>query len=270
MKTAIVISVSPTCFEALALSEDVEGAFGLAAECGFDAVEIAVRNPRSVDPAALKDLAGEKGLSIAAIGTGQAYVEEGLSLTHPEEPVRRRAVERLKAQVDLGLELNARVIVGLIRGTVKDTDEVPAALDLLALGMRELGEYARGLGAPGLLIEPINRYETRLVNSIEQGIEFMERLSGLPVKLLADTFHMNIEDRDMAGSIKAAGKKLGHMHLADSNRHAPGQGHIDFMPIMDALSEIGYRGCLSSEILPEPGPEEAVRLAAEFFKKLKM
>ncbi len=267
-KTSIVASISPTSFEALALSGDVERAFQLAKEEGFDAVEIAVRDPSLVKAGDILELAESAGLAIAAIGTGQAYLEEGLSLTSPDEHVRRSALDRMRRQVDLSVQLGARVIVGLIRGTVKSRDEVEEALDLLGLSMFEIGAYAQEVGAPGLLIEPINRYETRLINSVGEGVEFLEKLSDLPVRLLADVFHMNIEDTDMAGAIKAAGDKIGHVHLADSNRHAPGRGHIDFSFILQALEESGYSGYLSCEILPEPSPEEALRLAAAFFRDL--
>jgi len=267
MKTAIVVSISPTSFEALAMSADVDRAFKLSSELGFDAVEVAVRDPAKVTAASIIEKANKNGLNIAAIGTGQAWVEEGLSLTSPDADKRRLAMERLKAQVDLSKELSAQVIIGLIRGTVDNKDDIPGALDVLATAMSDLGEYAKDTGAPGLLIEPINRYETRLLNSVEQTVEFMKRLSGLPVKILADTFHMNIEDRDMAASIKMAGAALGHVHFADSNRWAPGQGHIDFGPILSALSEMGYEGYLSAEIMAEPSPEEAMELAAGFFRK---
>lgn len=268
MKTAIVASVSPTSFEALALSAEVERAFALASELGFDALELAVRDPALVSPDKILELADRHQIGIAAIGTGQAYLEEGLSLTSPDKEIRKRALKRMKDQLELGRTISAQVIVGLIRGGPKTKEEIQAARDRLEASLRELGEHAQKLSAPGLLLEPINRYETRLLNSIEQGIEFVDRLAGLPVKLLADTFHMNIEDRDPAASIRNAGQRIGHVHLADSNRWAPGQGHIDFPPLLQALTEIGYAGFLSAEILPEPSAEESVRLTAKFFQTL--
>jgi sugar phosphate isomerase/epimerase len=270
MKTAIVISVSPTSFEALALSSDVEKSFQLVAESGFDAVEVAVRDPSLVSAKTISSMAGDHGLAIAAVGTGQAYLEEGLSLTSSDNEVRRRTVERLKRQLELGTALDARVIVGLIRGTADDRDGVDTALGLLAESLAELGAYSKEIKSPGLLLEPINRYETRLLNSVEEVVAFLDRVGDPSVKILADSFHMNIEDRDMAASIRLAGSRLGHVHFADSNRWAPGRGHLDFAPIFEALEAIGYSGYLSAEILPEPTPEDAVRLTAEFFKNRGM
>ena len=267
MKTAIVVSVSKTAFEALASAADVRGAFRMAGDLGFDAVEIAVRDPALVSASEIERLAREYGIEIAAIGTGQAYVDEGLSLTSRDRGTRERAVRRMKDQLLLGKELKARVIVGLIRGTAEKAD-VEAALERLRESLTELGEYATAIGSPGLLLEPINRYETRLLNSVEETLTFLEPLGGLPVKILADVFHMNIEDRSPPEALRRCGLRLGHVHFADSNRWAPGQGHIDFQPLFDSLAAIGYMGFLSAEILPLPSPEEAFRLTSDFFKKM--
>ena len=268
MKTAIVISVSKTAFEALASADDVGAAFDLARTNGFDAVEIAVRDPALVSAPDIKKLAADHGLAIAAIGTGQAWVEEGLSLSSPDAGLRARALERMRSQLRLGAELSAQVIVGLIRGTAEKA-EVAGALERLAPNLAALGEYARELAAPGLLFEPINRYETRLINSVAEAIAFLAPMGELPVRILADTFHMNIEDRDMAAAVSGCGSRLGHVHFADSNRWAPGQGHTDFAPILAALDRMGYRGYLSAEIMPLPNTKDAFRLTGEFFAKVR-
>lgn len=267
MKTAIVVSVSKTAFEALASSDDVGAAFALARQNGFDAVEIAVRDPALVSAPEIAALAKSHGLAIAAVGTGQAWVEEGLSLSSPDAGLRSRAMERMKAQLRLGRELDAQVIVGLIRGTAEKA-EAPAALDRLAESLLGLGRYAREVGAPGILFEPINRYETRLINSVDEAVEFLARLGDLPVRILADTFHMNIEDRDLPASLQKCGSRLGHVHFADSNRWAPGQGHIDFGEVIATLKGMGYGGYLSAEIMPLPSTAEAFRLTGEFFRKM--
>jgi 5-keto-L-gluconate epimerase len=266
MKIAFVISVSPTSFEAVTPAGDVGAAFGMAAKEGFSGVEVAVRDPAVVSGEKIKKLAKKHGLAIAAIGTGQAYLAEGLSLTAVNKKVRAAAMERVKRQLELSCVLEARVIIGLIRGTVAKKDEVVEALKVLAEGLAELGEYAREIAAPGLLVEPINRYETRLINSVKGGADFLDELNDPSLMLLADTFHMNIEDRDLEEAIQYAGVRLGHVHFADSNRWAPGQGHTDFGPVFAALEQIKYRDWLSAEIMPEPTPAEAMRLTGEFFR----
>jgi 5-keto-L-gluconate epimerase len=267
MKHAFVISVSPTAFEAIAPGGDLEKNFANLAELGFEGVEIAVRDPALVSAAKIQALAQKNGLAVAAIGTGQAWVDEGLCFGDPVPAVRDRAVERIRRQLELGKTLSAKVIIGLIRGRGGPGGNLDESRKWMLEAMAELAAYAEEISAPGLLFEPINRYETKLYSSLQSGIALLREQRWPRVELLADTFHMNIEDRDLAGTLREAGSLLGHVHLADSNRLAPGQGHTEFGPILAALKEIGYAGWLSAEIMPWPTPEEAARLSMEFFKK---
>jgi sugar phosphate isomerase/epimerase len=266
MKPAFVISVSPTAFEAVAPGGDLEKNFAALAALGFEGVEIAVRDPALVSAARLQALAQENGLAIAAIGTGQALVDEGLCFCDPVPAVRDRAVARIRRQLELGKTLSAKVIIGLIRGRGGPGGNLEQGRGWMLEAMAGCAAYAEEISAPGLLFEPINRYETRLYSSLESGISLLREQRWPRVQLLADTFHMNIEDRDLAGVLREAGPLLGHVHLADSNRLAPGQGHTDFGPVLAALKEIGFQGWLSAEIMPLPSPEEAAALTMAFFK----
>ena len=122
--------------------------------------------------------------------------------------------------------------------------------------MRECAVYA-GRRDVLILLEPINRYETDVVNTAEQGAELIEACGCGNVKLLLDTFHMNIEEPSIEDSIRKAGEHLGYIHFADSNRHAPGMGHTAFESILETLTEIGYAGPIVLEILPWPDDEQA-------------
>lgn len=110
----------------------------------------------------------------------------------------------------------------------------PAALGLLGEALDELGEHARQYSVP-LLFEPINRYETNLITSITAGLDLIAALSTPNVKLLADLFHMNIEEVDVAKSLESCGPHLGHLHFVDSNRRPAGLGHLDYRPIAAVL-----------------------------------
>lgn len=269
MKTAFVISVSPTAFSAIAPAGDLERSFFGLAQLGFAGVEIGIRDPLLVEAENLLRLAQRHGLAIAAIGTGQAFVDEGLSFSDPDPARRRAAIQRVKNQLDLGKKLSAPVIIGLIRGRGGEGTRLEEGRRLMLSAIDECAGYAEAIGAPGLLLEPINRYETRFINSLEEGVAVLEERRWPRVKLLADTFHMNIEDRDLVFSLHRARDLVGHVHLADSNRRAPGQGHLDFRAVLSALREIDYSGWLSAEIMPWPSPEEAAALTIEFLRNLK-
>src|SRR6185437_13944979 len=110
-----------------------------------------------------------------------------------------------------------------------------------------------------LLFEPLNRYESNLVNTVADGVALLQSLKTKNVKLLCDLFHMNIEEAGIADALRAAGHLLGHVHLADSNRRAMGFGHTDMAPVARALRDIGYGGYVSGEILPLPDSDTAAQ-----------
>jgi sugar phosphate isomerase/epimerase len=130
--------------------------------------------------------------------------------------------------------------------------------------MKEKGDEAfRKLAAAaaeqgvGLLLEPINRYETRFFNTVDSAAEFVATEKLPNVKVLADTFHMNIEEADIAETVVTHLDQIGYIHVADSNRHFPGAGHVDFATLLTRLQKHNYSGVVGVEILPLPTPLEA-------------
>jgi sugar phosphate isomerase/epimerase len=119
-----------------------------------------------------------------------------------------------------------------------------------------------------LVLEVINRYELTYLNTAKDALELIKAVDSPNLKLHLDTFHMNIEEPNMIESILKAKDYIAHVHFADSNRWAPGCGHINFPEIIKTLQQINYGGAISAEILPEPSPEESVRLTIEYYKKL--
>ncbi|MBN2495583.1 MAG: sugar phosphate isomerase/epimerase [Deltaproteobacteria bacterium] len=265
MRLSIVVSAQPASFEAATFQGDLDANLAFVRELGFDGVELAVRDPDALDADALAARLGELDLDVSALGTGQAWGEEGLSLTSPDAGVRRRAVERLEAHVRLSTRLGRAgacpvVIVGLLRGKLAQGQDRALAAQQLVEGLKACCASAAGAGVR-IAVEPINRYETDLVNTVAQGLELIEQVGAAELGLLLDTFHMNIEEPDILQSIRRAAGRVFHVHVADSNRHAPGQGHIDFEAVLGALDAIGYRGFASGEFLPLPDAGEAARRA---------
>jgi sugar phosphate isomerase/epimerase len=127
--------------------------------------------------------------------------------------------------------------------------------------------YAEERGVT-LLLEPINRYETNVMNTVEEGIALIAELGSEKVKLLLDTFHMNIEERSVAESIIMAGSRLEYVHFSDSNRLAPGWGHVDFSEILSILKEIHYNGPIGVEVLPSPDDDRASKQALDYIRAL--
>jgi sugar phosphate isomerase/epimerase len=249
------------------LWDDLPAAVKLAAGLGYDAIELFPPEPNALDPQTVKDLLGPNKLAVSAVGSGAGWVRHKLSLTHPDPAHREKARTFVRDMIDFAAALDAPVIVGSMQGRWGEGVTRDLALAHLAEALTVLGEHARNRGQV-LLYEPINRYETNLINTIEDGVPFVQGLPTRGVKLLADLFHMNIEEADVGRAIRAGGKYIGHIHFADSNRRPAGFGHLDFGQVVAAVREIGFDGYFAAEALPYPSPEEAARQTVKRFREL--
>ncbi len=131
----------------------------------------------------------------------------------------------------------------------------------------KLTQRAESLGVK-LFLEPVNRYETHVVKTLQDAAEYIEVVGSDALRITADFFHMNLEEADMAESIRQYGHLIGHVHMVDSNRFLPGQGHTDFGPSMKALKEVGYSGNLSLECFAKGDSETVLPQTVAFMKNL--
>lgn len=234
----------PTPFSAFTPAEWPESLAQVRA-AGYPVVELALTDPSPLSINELAEMLEKTGLKLAALTTGQAFWKEGLALSSPDEKVRTRAVERLKAHIALARSFQAVVIVGLLRG--KDGKQ--------AVLRKALAECLAEEKNVRLALEPLNRYETSLLNTVSEVSKFLDELGQGNVGIIFDAFHANIEEVSLAEAIRLAGDRLFHVHLADSNRWIPGFGHLDFSGVWQALEEINYEGSLVLECLPRPSPQ---------------
>lgn len=162
----------------------------------------------------------------------------------PDRKERDTAIEFMKKLVDVTAQLGAKVTGGVnhsasgyFTGKLRTHDEVQRSAEHL----HTVCEYAQQYGIT-VAMEPVKRFESHFLNTAQQALELID-IVGMPnLKVHLDTFHMNIEEASMTDAILACGDKLAHMHVVDSNRGAPGMGHIDWIGIFKALKQIGYDG----------------------------
>jgi sugar phosphate isomerase/epimerase len=177
---------------------------------------------------------------------------------------RRRALDALRAQLDGIAALGGQGVItpaawGMFTRRLPPFDEPPRTpeedREILLESLAELGGHPDAL----LFFEPLNRYEDHMVNTVAQAAELI-RAAGAPgIRILADTYHMNIEEADPCEALREVGDLLGAVHLSDSNRGQPGTGHVPFARVIRTLREIGFDGVLSVECRLRGEPESAVR-----------
>jgi sugar phosphate isomerase/epimerase len=237
-----------------------------AAQAGFDAVEVLVPSAEEFDAALLKRLLSEHNLDLSGLGTGAGFLTHRLHLASSDTSIRRRALDYAAAIVDRAGEFGAFAVIGSLKGLVEPGVERATVLDWLCEGLHALAERAARYGVP-LIVEPLNRYESNYINRLEEGVELIKSMGSPNIKLLADLFHMNIEEVSIADALRGAARHLGHVHFVDSNRRPAGCGHIDIPAVGRVLSEIGYDGFLAAEALAWPDSDGAARQTVEVFRR---
>jgi len=235
----------------------------LSKKIGFDAVELFLPDAKQVSAMETKTVLDSLSLDLAAVGSGAGWVVHQLSLTSNDESNRQKAIVFVKSLIEWAGPWSAPVIIGSMQGRISVGEDRSEVLKRLGDSLEVLSEYARAQHKSKLFFEPLNRYETNLFTRISDAANWLESRSLDNVLILADLFHMNIEESDLAESILSCNRNgknwIGHTHWADSNRQAMGFGHTDTAPIAQALMSIGYDGYLSGEVFPAPDSNTAAR-----------
>ncbi len=217
------------------------------AAMGFELIEFPLEQPDDWTPEGVADALAETGL----VASVCAVMAPGRDLTSDDAATVRATQDYLRTCIKAAAGIGAGIVAGPMYSPTGLTGALSAEeraerIDRLAQHLRPLADDARDAGVR-LAIEPLNRFETSLFNTDAQTMELINRLDHPSVGLLLDTFHMNIEERDIPGAIRVAGGALIHFHACGNDRGAPGNDGIDWPGIQDALAEIDYDGPLSIE-----------------------
>ena len=234
-------------------TEDLEKSLQRLARYKYDAVELEGEpDNEKYEPKKVKTILKKYGLEVSSIA-GMYLWKEGIKrdLASSDKKIREQTVEYLFRCIDYARLIGAKLVI-----------VVPAAVSKLAPSLSKKEDWKNSVKAVQevakyaekkdilLAIEPINRYETYLVNSVQDALYYAREVNSSHVKIMADTFHMNIEERDIPEAIRIAGSNLINVHIADSNRCSVGRGHINFKALIKALKEINYQYALTLEPLP--------------------
>jgi len=263
MKPSVSLSLFPGSPTAPILFRgNLEQSVPTIAGLGYEGVDLFVGDENgSLARKALR-LLRSNGLGVGVVMPA-ALAGKGLFLGDRNPDIRDAAVKRLYGFVSFAAEAGGMVSLGLVRGSLLPGDTLPEFEKRFADSVMRLLPHATELGVP-LVIEPINRYEINTMCSSLEALSFIERFS-LPVGLMLDTFHMNIEDVSLPASLRVCARYVRHVHFVDSNRLAPGMGHLDMRFLLKTLKEIGYDGYLCLEALDRPDGLTVARKGMEFF-----
>ena len=228
--------------------EDVERSTERLARLGYDAMEVE-GEPEEHDPKRVKKAVADAGLQISSVCPN---FTPNRDLSHPDPNRRAEAQRYLRSLADFAVEVGAPLFIVAptaylrVKPVTDPRDEWRWAVE----GLRGAGEYAGSLGVD-LSLECWNRYGTYMLNRLQEGARMWRETDLSNGGVMADTFHMNVEERSPVDAVRALGGLLNHVHLSDSNRLAPGLGHIDFAGFIRVLGEMGYGGYLAFELIPE-------------------
>ena len=234
-------------------ADDQVAYFERAKACGFDAVEISLVAGPDIDVEWVRAELDRLGLAV--------YCSMGLPLemdiTSPDQATRQAGIDYLKRCADTAQRLGSPILGGLPHVPwlhFPDTVDFRPYRDRSAAALRNVAATAADLGIV-MSLEIINRFETYIFNTVGEGLTFLQQIDHPAVKLQLDTYHLNMEEDNVAAAIRQAGSTIGHFHCAAGNRKLPGRGHLDWPAIRQALREVDYQGGLVIETFPNPQAE---------------
>jgi sugar phosphate isomerase/epimerase len=234
----------------LTLSEEDGGKAALAEQLQamrshrITGVELNIVHPEKTDTDDLRRFLDSHGMKLTYLATGGAANARGLSLSHEVPEEREESVRACLAFIDFARKMEAGIIVGFFQGGL--SSDPSEARSRFRQSLDQIAPYAVDRGV-SVLIEPLNRYLTSVTNSLEDAAGLIEDYDRSTMRLLPDTFHMNIEETNTIEALQRFAPFYESVHLSDNNRFYPGLGAIDFMPIVGFLKESGFQGGLGFE-----------------------
>ena len=255
-----------------AMRGPLEQSFATLQRLGYDGAELMVRDVSQLQAASIKALAAAHNLEIRAVSTDQLRKEDGLSLSDADDARRELAIARTRAVIDFASEFGAQVNIGTLRGHLPAHNSRQEAVDRARDSIKDLAIYAHEKGV-AIALAPQCRFVINWLNTVAETIEFIRSMNTRHVRMLFDLYHAGMEEPSVFASLIVAKDRISWIQVSDSNRRAPGMGHVNFGDVIRVLQALGYNGYVSVECLPVPDPaiaaEAAIRHLRPFMPKRK-
>lgn len=254
----VAISPSVTAFQG-----DLEHTFSRLAAIGYDGAELMTLNPAALDWNEVKNTAERYGLTIPLVCTGEIFGQLGLSFAHRDKEARQAAVNRVKEIIQFAGFLGANINIGRVRGQYYDDIPKEQSEEWAVSAFQEISQSAASCGVK-IALETVTIMQTNFINTLEEGVRFIQQVNHPNFGLMMDVFHLNLEEKNIYDAIWKYQTYNLHVHLADNNRRYPGHCGLDFLKIIECFHNAGYDGAFSTEIFQIPNQEEAAQGAMAY------
>jgi sugar phosphate isomerase/epimerase len=218
-----------------------DGELACLRSAGYDAVELQIADPAEFDQPRVGRSLAVAGYAMCAFQTGSTYYSRGNCLCTADDAVRRRTVALLRSFVDLAAGWHSVIVFGSLQGRLSDEPDRAAGAARIRQAVEEVGRYASDQGVT-LAFEPVNHGEVGFHNTIAEVAALVRDLDLPGLRMMVDTFHMNIEEKDMLAPLADVRDILAHVHLSETNRDVLGAGHWPTAAFLEELARIDYRG----------------------------
>jgi len=243
---------------------------GRVAEIGYEGIELQTRDVGAFDGAAFERMVRDAGLTITAVSTGPTGSADSLYFMSPDPAIRERAIERFTGALKLAAQYGVHATIGNLRGFAKWAPDRETGLGWFRAALERLLEVSERVGAP-ILLEPQNRYQTDVLNTVAETLAFIDEFGGSPQLIVeVDLYHMALEEKSLLAALveaRASGR-MNYVQLGDSNRLAPGWGSFNWVDIIETLKATKYESWLAMEFTQKPDSETCAKHAYAFIRPL--
>jgi len=235
----------------------------------YDGIELSLLEPERINIKKIVEIKDSYDMEISALGTGSTFIRFGFSFGHQIKQIREKAIKRIEKYIDFAQETQSKVIIGLIRGRYSSENNPGREKINIISSLKECCKLAEDNNVE-MVFEPINSFEIDSYNTISESIGLIDEVNSPKLTLLLDSYHTNLEEDPATiwEYLKEIAPKIGHIHLADSNRRAPGTGNFDFKTFLSIFKKAGYKDYASIETIMKPSFEDVARDTSEHLKSI--
>ena len=266
MRTSVVVADGTFPTATAPLLGPIDVVFRQAAALGYDAVSITVNQPKDVNVDEILSATETYGVAVSGLATGRIYGADGYSISSSDEENRLEAVERLLGHVDICAKLNAKLIIGTVRGRIQVARDCNTYDKQFRKSMDVILTHAESKGVK-VMLEAMSELDGDTYQTIEQAGDCVRSFHSSALQLQIDTMHLAYNNEDFYHDILKYGDLLGQVDISNPGRMIPDGTKFDFPLLLKALKEVNFDGYLLSEFRAAP-PENAAKVGLEYIKSL--